>query len=247
MKKILFVEDDALITRVYAQKLAEANFELALAADGLEATKRLLEFKPDLVVLDLLMPKFNGPDVLRFMRRHPELKSTRVIVFTNSFLSHLVDQIAEMGVELTLVKASATPAQLITEIEKVLVAPIRAEAVAKARAGSNAATAPAATTGGTSSPKPGAAPAPAPETKRGMPADSEFGKRMAGQFHESVPAIFKELRKLCRDFVEAADAAKAAGRLPMLQRKLRFLTQMAGMAGHEGTAELSSALEALGF
>src|SRR5258706_12822868 len=56
MKKILFVEDNALIASIYSHKLAEAGFAVVVAADGLEAMKKLPEFKPDLVVLDLLMP-----------------------------------------------------------------------------------------------------------------------------------------------------------------------------------------------
>ena len=104
------MEDDALITRIYAQKLAAAGHELALAADGLEATKKLLEFKPDLVVLDLLMPKINGADVLKSQRGSiRSFRSTRVIVFTNSFLSHLGGPDFQNGGRTrTLVKASAT-------------------------------------------------------------------------------------------------------------------------------------------
>ena len=74
MKKILYVEDDVLIARVYGDKLAAAGFEVVVAQDGLAAVQRLREFTPDIIVLDLLMPKLTGVDVLKFIRRQPALK-----------------------------------------------------------------------------------------------------------------------------------------------------------------------------
>src|SRR5882757_3917257 len=113
MKKVLFVEDNALIASIYSHKLSEAGFAVRVAEDGLEAMKLLLESKPDLVVLDLLMPKMTGVDVLKFMREHEELKSVRVVVFSNSFLSNLAEQAVAMRVEKALIKAAVTPARLI--------------------------------------------------------------------------------------------------------------------------------------
>src|SRR4051794_24650817 len=132
MKKILFVEDNALIAGIYSQKLVEVGFEVAVAEDGLAAMKMLPEFKPDLVVLDLMMPKLTGADVLKFMRQHAELKFTRVIVFSNSFLSDLVEQISSMAVERTLVKAAVNPARLVEVINQVLAAPSQASAALQA-------------------------------------------------------------------------------------------------------------------
>ncbi len=123
MKKILFVEDDALIARIYSQKLAEEGFEVAVAEDGLAALRRLPEFRPDIMVLDLMMPKLTGADVLKFVRHHPQLKSMRVVVFSNSFLSNLVEQVSSLGVEEALVKASVTPARLVEVVNRVLAGP----------------------------------------------------------------------------------------------------------------------------
>ena len=123
MKKILYVEDDALIARVYSQKLEAAGFEVVIASDGLVAVQRLREYVPDLVVLDLLMPKLTGVDVLKFMRGQEGLKHTRIIVFSNSFLSNLIEQVAAIGVEEALVKASVTPNQLVEIVGKTLERP----------------------------------------------------------------------------------------------------------------------------
>src|SRR6267378_4173316 len=119
MKKILFVEDDAVVSRIYARKLEDAGFRVMVAEDGLAAMKVLLTYVPDVVVLDILMPKFNGLDVLKFMRHHPELKTVPTIVFSNALLTEVGEQMAALGVEASLLKSSATPALLVETIVKI--------------------------------------------------------------------------------------------------------------------------------
>lgn len=227
MKKILFVEDDALIARVYSQKLAAEGFDVAVAEDGLAAMKRLPEFKPDIVVLDLLMPKFTGVDVLKFMRQRADFKDTRVIVFSNSFLSNLVEQVATIGVEEALVKAAVTPARLVQVINRLFAkAPthLTNEALATRLAGANAESKP-------------------PEKEN----DSELSARVQREFIERAPVIARSVRSICEDFLNSADSPLQARKLEDLDRKIGFLTQMTGMAGRQYSAQLCSALEALLF
>jgi CheY-like chemotaxis protein len=244
MKRILFVEDDALVARIYSHKLAQADFEVLVAEDGLAAVKRLPEFKPDLVVLDLLMPRLNGVDVLKFMRRHPDVKSTRVVVFSNAFLGNLVEEAATLGIEAALIKAEATPARLIEVIREVIAAPphslVRSDPAVNA---------PSSAAG-----KPGSQPAPrapGPKTSR-MPAPvgrvesaAEFRERLRRDFFERTAAISSGVLRICQEFIGAADASTRLRRLEDLNRKIRFLTHMAGMAGCHRITQLSSALEAL--
>jgi CheY-like chemotaxis protein len=232
MKKILFVEDDVLVARIYCQKLAEAGFEVMLAEDGLQAMKQLPGFKPDLVVLDLLMPKMTGVDVLKFMRQHPDLESVRVVVFTNSFLSGLVEQVQSMKVEEALIKADVTPARLAEVIHRILATPGQAPADPRPE--------PAATR----VPAPSTAGLAGPDVNEG---EVEFQARMRREFLERIPDIFKGARQTCREFVDAEDLPAQQSRLEELKRKIGFLTQMTAMAGYQRLAELSSALEALFF
>ena len=127
MKTILFVEDDPIIVRVYCAKFLREGFLVEVAEDGLVAVKKLPAVKPDLVVLDLMMPRFNGVDVLKFIRSDPVLKATPVIILSNAFMSDLGQAVAAVGAELTLLKSGCTPAQLVTAAGKLLGCAVREE------------------------------------------------------------------------------------------------------------------------
>jgi len=120
VKTILFVEDDAIIVQVYRAKFVREGFNVEVAQDGLTAMRLLPSVKPDLIVLDLMMPKFSGVDVLKFVRAEPTLKSTPVIILSNAYMTELAQQAAELGVELALLKSGCTPAQLLDAANKLL-------------------------------------------------------------------------------------------------------------------------------
>jgi CheY-like chemotaxis protein len=247
MKKILFVEDDALVARIYSQKLVAAGFEVIVAEDGLVAMRRLPEFKPDLVVLDLLMPKFSGLDVLKFMRQHPQLKSTRVVVFSNSFLNRLGEEVAAWGVQEMLAKAAMTPVLLIETIGRVLESP--AEVLAASPKPAAARPAPSALAVPDHGPA-GAAAAVASgntETVYRNESASAFRRRIRRDFFEQIPSINKTLQQAADEFQEATDPQIQPLKLEALTRKIKFINHMTGMAGCYRIGQLSSALEALLF
>ena len=259
MTKILFVEDDALVAGIYSQKLTEEGFKVTIADDGLVAMRQLVDFKPDLVVLDLLLPKLNGVDVLDFMRGRDDLKSKPVIVFSNSYLSGLIEQAETRHVEASLLKSRVTPAGLVEVVHKILgnsVTPAAAPVSAAVPAVPPAPAAPA--------PKPASRPVfltfdePAPsasvvpatppcEPAAAKESDSEFQARIRREFLERIPQVFRGARQLCHQFLEAADSSAQTKILEDLCRKIGFLTQMTSMAGYPHFAELSDALEALLF
>jgi DNA-binding response OmpR family regulator len=240
MKKILLVEDDELIAAIYKKKLAGAGFDVSVAEDGLAAVKQMPVMHADLIVLDLLLPKLSGADVLRFIRQNRELKSTRVIVLSNAFLSKLGEQVAALGVDELLAKAAATPDLLIATINKVLERPAKVPAEAEPAV----AAAPA-------SPPPAEAEMPSPENvappKPSAPAVSPSRPRIQQSFFEQVPTIVKNLQDQCRDFLAAEDPAAQSQRLEGFERKVGFLAHMTGMAGCHRIAQLASAFEALLF
>lgn len=77
--KILFVDDDNFLRKVYQSELSERNYEVVLASDGLEGLEKAQLEDPDLIILDMIMPKKNGFEVLTELQRNPKTRSIPVL------------------------------------------------------------------------------------------------------------------------------------------------------------------------
>lgn len=113
MKKILLVDDDALVLELYRKKLVQGGFEVRTALDGLAAIQALGSFTPDFVVLDLMMPRLSGADVLKFIRARPALAKVPVAVLTNAFMSDHARAVSSMGVDRAIIKGDCTPTKML--------------------------------------------------------------------------------------------------------------------------------------
>jgi len=162
MKTILIIEDDRAVAATYRHKLKEAGFRAEVAPDGLEGIKLVTSLRPDAVVLDLLMPRLDGIEVLKFIRSHPDLGNTPVVVFSNSYMTNLVESAWRAGADECLMKASTMPSQLIDTLRKVMSRPSRRQnqRPASANAPNQAGSMPPIDVLGTKPPPP-AAPVPA--------------------------------------------------------------------------------------
>jgi CheY-like chemotaxis protein len=119
-RKILIADDDVFITTLYEAKLNKEGIDVTLASNGEEAIKKLQGFVPDIILLDLQMPRINGIQVLTYIRAHPALKNVPVIVFSNAVAGGLVDQAWAAGATKFITKNQCTPNTLIVEVQKVL-------------------------------------------------------------------------------------------------------------------------------
>ena len=120
MKKILFVEDDPIIVQVYRGPLKNAGYEVEVAEDGLKALKVLLDLRPDLVLLDVMMPKVDGTYVLKFIRSRPELKHTRVIILSNASLADIGKEALAQNPDRVFLKSQSTPKELLKTVKELL-------------------------------------------------------------------------------------------------------------------------------
>ena len=120
MKTIFLIEDDAVVVQVYRSKFLREGFAVEVAGDGLVALKMLGTMRPDIIILDLMMPKLNGVDVLKYIRATPALKATPVIILSNAHMTSLAQEAAAIGAEKALLKSSCTPGQLLKVIEGLL-------------------------------------------------------------------------------------------------------------------------------
>ena len=84
MKKILIIEDDQIVSNVYRNKLATEGYEAEIALDGETGLKTMRTFQPDAIVLDLMLPKMSGVDVIKQIRGEADFSKLPIIVFSNT-------------------------------------------------------------------------------------------------------------------------------------------------------------------
>lgn len=125
IKSILLAEDNVLIAQLYQTALTAYGFSVQMAFDGEEVMTHLNGNKqhPDLLLLDLLMPKLNGYDIIKRVKHDPALKNIPIVVLTNLSDQHDADQALELGAALYMVKNDYTPIQLVMKIKEVLADP----------------------------------------------------------------------------------------------------------------------------
>lgn len=120
MKRILLVEDDPFLVDIYSTKLKEAGFSVQVAFDGKEALKKIKEDLPDLLLLDIVLPDFNGWEILRRIERDDKLKVLKVVVLSNLGEKEEIEKGLKLGAAKYLVKAHYTPSEVIEEVKKIL-------------------------------------------------------------------------------------------------------------------------------
>ncbi len=116
-KKILLVEDDDALARVYTTRLEMEGFDLKHVVNGEEALSAALDYRPDLIVLDVMMPKINGFDVLDIIRNTPELGSVHVIMLTALSQPKDKERAEALGVDDYLVKSQVVISDVVARIK----------------------------------------------------------------------------------------------------------------------------------
>ena len=119
-KKILIAEDDSFLSEMYAAKLELENFEVLIATNGEEALDKMKLNKPDIILLDLLMPKKDGFEVLREKFIDPGIKDIPVIVLTNLSQKEQIRKCYELGAKDFLIKAYFVPTEVIKKIRNLI-------------------------------------------------------------------------------------------------------------------------------
>lgn len=120
MSKILIVEDDVSLRDVYSARLEAEGYQIAVAANGEEALATAVKERPDLLLLDVMMPKISGFDVLDIIRTTPEIAHTRVIMMTALSAPEDKQRGEKLGVDRYLVKSQVTLEEMVDTIKDVL-------------------------------------------------------------------------------------------------------------------------------
>jgi DNA-binding response OmpR family regulator len=118
--KIAVIEDDVPIKDIYVFKLKKEGFDVAAAEDGVTGLQLIHKFRPELILLDLLMPEQNGDDMLEDLRKFDWAKNIRVIVLTNISKDEAPSKLRLLNVDRYIVKAHYTPQQVVNIVKDVL-------------------------------------------------------------------------------------------------------------------------------
>src|SRR3989338_8086617 len=109
MKKILLVEDDPLLIDIYSMKLKQSGFEVRVVENGEKALEAVEEQKPDLVLLDIVLPHIDGWDILESLRASETLKGIQIVILSNLGQKEEIAKGLRLGAAKYLIKAHYTP------------------------------------------------------------------------------------------------------------------------------------------
>jgi len=230
MKKILIVEDNQVVANVYRNKLAVEGYQVEIAADGETGLKVMRTFKPDMIVLDLMLPKMSGVDVIKQIRSEDDFSKLPVIVFSNTYLTNLIQEAWKAGATKCLSKASCSPKEILD--------------LARATVGESGTIPQSRPTEGTHEKKPLVSDPP-PTLANSLGADTAFQVNLQKSFIESLPATLSTLRAGLQALIKADGEVLQLKQIYELHRRIHALTGNAGIAGLVLISKMSDAIEAL--
>ncbi len=232
MKKVLIIEDDQIVANIYRNKFSHEGFQVEIALDGNVGLELVRSFRPDAVVLDLMLPKLTGVELMKKIRSDPQFEQLPVIVFSNTYLTQMIQDAWKAGATKCLSKSNCTPKQVIDVVRSTL--PNNGASVGDASA-PRASDAP---NTAVSSGSGGAA------TSSGE-ADAKFQSELRKSFVESLPATLGNVRGLLQGMIKADNEVSRLKHVHELYRRIHAITGHAGLAGMLQISQMADALEAL--
>ena len=124
-QRVLIIEDDPLISRMYQTVFKFEGFDVDMARNGEEGIAKLKENRPVMVLLDIMMPKMSGIDVLKALKADPVTKDVPVVVLTNLSGTQDAEKALELGAVKFIVKSQNRPKQIVAQIKEILSASTR--------------------------------------------------------------------------------------------------------------------------
>jgi CheY-like chemotaxis protein len=118
--KVLVVEDDAFLLRAYMAKLQSSGFDVQTATDGEEAMAAMTAYAPDVVLLDLVMPRKDGFQTLQEIRQQEAFKNTPIFVVSNLSQKEELERAKQLGATELLLKSNLSMSELVDKIHKAV-------------------------------------------------------------------------------------------------------------------------------
>jgi CheY-like chemotaxis protein len=118
--KILIIEDDPLLVKMYMTKFMMEGYQVVTAGDGEQGFAVAKAEKPNFIIMDVMMPKLSGLQLLEMLRADPELKDLPVLMLSNLSQPAEVEKAKQLGVKDFLIKANYTPSQIVEKVREYL-------------------------------------------------------------------------------------------------------------------------------
>lgn len=225
MKKILLIEDDQLVANIYRNKLVVGGFQVEVANDGEAGYELIHSFRPDAVLLDLMLPRLPGIELMRKVRAESDFAKLPMLVFTSTYLTSMVQEAWKAGATKCLAKSSCTPTQVIATLKAIL-------------DDTSDKTDPALHV----QVQPQALPA---VTFTANSSDADFQAELQQEFLAGFPGAIATLRSQLQGLVKITDEGTRAQQLQQMYRRVHGFTGNAGIVGLPQIAQLCDALEIL--
>jgi DNA-binding response OmpR family regulator len=223
MKKILIIEDDPIIANVYRNKLSVEGYQTEAALDGESGLKLMRSFQPDAIVLDLMLPKMSGAEVIKEIRSEAEFSKLPIIVFSNTYLTNLVQEAWKAGATKCISKINCSPKDFLDLVRHAVGA---SGAFPQAQQ------------------KNGGAPAAKP-LALAAENDAAFQADLRKTFVNGLPAMLAALRAGLQSFAKSDTEVMRLKQLHELYRRVHAVNGNAGLVGLIQIAHMAAALEAL--
>jgi DNA-binding response OmpR family regulator len=223
MKKILLIEDDKIVANIYQNKLAVENYQTEAASDGESGLKLMRKFQPDAIVLDLMLPKMSGVEVIKQIRSEAEFSKVPIIVFSNMYLTNMVQDAWKAGATKCISKNSCSPKEFLEVVHHTV--------------GNNGAF--------SQSPQNTEdAPKTKPETLAGE-SYANFQADLRKKFVNDLPATLTTLRAGLQKLIKSDTEVTRLKHIHELCRRVHAVNGNAGFVGLNQIAHMAAALEAL--
>ena len=223
MKKILIIEDEQIVANVYRNKLVVEGYQAEITPDGEGGLKLMRTFQPDAIVLDLMLPKMSGVEVIKQIRSEAEFSKLPIIVLSNTYSTNLMQDAWKAGATKCVSKINCSPKILLELMRNVIGG---GEAISHARQ------------------KTEGAPATKP-AKSASEIDAEFQVEFRKTFIASLPATLTVLRAALQSLVKSDTEVTRLEHIHELYGRIHTINSNASVAGLVPIAHMAAALEAL--
>lgn len=119
-KKILIIEDEKFLLEMYQSRFEKEGYRVSTAIDGQHGLELAQKEKPDLIILDIVMPGMDGYEVIKNLKKNSQTRKIIILVFSNLGQQEEINQGLKLGADDYIVKTDLTPSELINKVERML-------------------------------------------------------------------------------------------------------------------------------